>query len=55
MEILQAIGLILFGIVAIPTGLMVGSILLVAVLYIMVIIYAAIIQVIEEIKGLFHR
>ena len=54
MGILQIIGLILLAIVAIPTALVIGTILLIAGLYVLVIIYAIIVQVIKEIKGLFN-
>ena len=55
MGILEIIGLILLAIIAIPTALMVGTILLIAGFYIMVIIFALASQVINEIKALFNH
>ena len=55
MGILEIIGLILLAIVAIPTAFMVGAILLIAGFYVMVIIYALVVQVIKEIKALFNH
>ena len=55
MGILEIIGLILLVIVATPTALVVGTILLIAGFYVMVIIYALIMQVIKEIKALFNH
>ncbi len=53
MGILEIIGLILLAIVAVPTALMVGGILLIAGFYLMMIIFALAMQVIKEIKALF--
>ena len=55
MGILEIIGLILLAIVAVPTALVIGTILLIAGFYVMVIIYALIMQVIKEIKALFNH
>lgn len=55
MGILEIIGLILLVIIAVPTALLIGSILLIAGLYIMIIIYALIMQVVKEIKALFNH
>lgn len=55
MGILEIIGLILLAIVAVPTALVIGTILLIAGFYVMVIIYALVIQVIKEIKALFNH
>ncbi len=55
MGILEIIGLILLAIVAVPTALVIGTILLIAGFYVMVIIYALVMQVIKEIKALFNH
>lgn len=54
MGILEIIGLIMLAIVAIPTALVVGTVLLIAGFYVLVIIYALVIQVVKEVKELFN-
>ncbi len=55
MGVLEIIGLILLVIVAVPTALVIGTILLIAGFYIMVIIFALVMQVVKEIKSLFNH
>lgn len=52
MGFLETIGIFLLAIVAVPTALVVGTILLIAGLYVLVIIYALIVQIIKTIKAL---